>query len=495
MTVVVGVDVATAEVRATAVDPAGSVVATAARPLPPPERPRPGWSEQPGWYADVAFAVLHALGGQLAGRPVAGIAVTSTSGTVVPCDAHGAPLGDALLYDDSRAAEDGVLPVGGAAPPSDAAPAPGTAPAPEQAPAPGTAGDEWPATLGRIAWLEKHRPAPRYLHVADVVVAALAGEIRPTDTSHALKAGADPETLEWPGTLLARLGVGTGTLPALQRPGVVVAEVSCGAAARTGLAKGTPIVLGMTDGCTGQIAAGAVSVGDGVSVLGTTLVVKAVTRERPQASGTALYSHRAPDGRWWPGGASNVGAGVLTAAFPGADLAALDAAAGRHGPAGVCCYPLTRRGERFPFARPDAAGFWTGEPRDPVEEHRALLESVAFTERLALAVLGRAGGLAAGRPLRAVGGASRSEVWLRIRATVTGRPVCVPEHPTSSFGAAVLAAAATTHGSLAAAVAGMVRADRTVEPDEQEREILEDSYGRFLAALRERGYLSENPES
>ncbi|WP_314174260.1 FGGY-family carbohydrate kinase [Streptomyces winkii] len=473
MTVVIGVDVATADVRATAVDPAGSVVATAARPLPPPVRPRPGWSEQPARYAEVAFEVLRAVAERLAGRPVAGLAVTSTSGTVVPCGTEGVPRGDALLYDDRRAERNG---------------------------GPAPAADELPAALGRIVWLERHRPAPRYLHVADVVVAALAGEIQPTDGSHALKAGADPESLEWPRQLLTRLGVGPGTLPALERPGVVVAGVSAAAAARTGLPEAVPVVLGMTDGCTGQIAAGAVRVGDAVSVLGTTLVVKAVTQARPRATDSAVYSHRAPDGRWWPGGASNVGAGVLGPASSGADpagtdLAALDLAAGRHGPAAVCCYPLTRRGERFPFARPDAEGFWTGEPRDAVERHRALLEGVAFTERLALTVLGRAGGLADDGPLRAVGGASRSDVWLRIRATVTGRSVSVPEHPTSGFGAAVLAAAATVHGSLAAAVAAMVRPARTVDPDEAEREALEASYGRFLAGLREHGYLAGDDEA
>jgi D-ribulokinase len=462
VTVVVGVDVATAEIRATAVDPCGAVAATAARPLPPPTRPRPGWSQQQAYYADEAFAVLRTLSARLRRRPVAGISVTSTSGTIVPCDTRGAPTGEALLYDDRRTA-------------------------------PGSWNGELPSALGRIAWLEKHRPAPRYLHVADVVVAALAGGIQPADTSHALKSGADPETLRWPGRLLSRLGVSARAMPGLERPGAVVAEVCGAAAAHTALAAGTPIVLGMTDGCTGQIAAGAVTPGDAVSVLGTTLVVKAVTPTRPRTQGTAVYSHRAPDDCWWPGGASNVGAGVLTSARRGRDLAAhdlaaLDLAADANGPARVCCYPLTRRGERFPFDRADAEGFWTGRPRDRVEEHRALLEGVAFTERLALQVLGRAGDFGAG-PLRAVGGASRSDVWLRIRATATGRPVWVPEHPSSGFGAAVLAAGSTVHGSFADAVAAMVRPGRTADPDERQRDALETSYGRFLAALRERGYL------
>ncbi len=464
MTVVIGVDVATRGIRAVAADPDGTVVAEAGGELTAPIRPRPGWSEQEPAYAEAAFAVLREVTGALAGRPVAGVAVSATSGTIVPCDERGVPAGPALLYDDRRAiGEPGLDGVSAEAP-----------------------------ALARAAWLARHRPAARYLHVSDVVVAALAGEIPPTDVSHALKTGADPERVAWPDGLLAAAGIQAGALPSLALPGTVVTEVGADGARRSGLPAGTPIVLGMTDGCTGQIAAGAVTIGDSVGVLGTTLVLKVVTDRRLDSPDGAVYSHRAPAGgpaAWWPGGASNAGAAALGAYFPHADLAALDAAAGRRGPAGVVCYPLVLAGERFPFARPDAEGFRVGTPADEAEAYRAVLEGVAFTERLGFAQLTAAGAPARG-VLRAVGGGSRSHVWLRIRATAHGRPVEVPRHPASGFGAAVLAAAATVHDGLAAAASAMVRIADRVEPDEGERDALEASYARFVAALTERGWLT-----
>jgi sugar (pentulose or hexulose) kinase len=459
VTVVIGVDVATRTVRAVAADPSGTVLAEASRALPEPSRPGPGWSEQESAHAEGALAVLREVTAALAGRRVAGVSVTATSGTVVPCDRAGAAVGPALLYDDRRASGEAVA---------------------AEAPA-----------LARVAWLARHRAAARYLHVSDVVVAALSGGVPPTDVSHALKTGADPVRVRWPEELLATAGVDPGSLPSLALPGTVAAEVGAAGARDSGLPEGTPIVLGMTDGCTGQIAAGAVRPGESVGVLGTTLVLKAVTAHRLESGDGAVYSHRAPgaSASWWAGGASNVGAGALSALFPDADLARLDAAAGRRGPATTVCYPLVNTGERFPFARPDAAGFRVGEPSDEADAYRSVLEGVAFTERLGFAGLASAGAPVDG-PLRAVGGGSRSPVWLRIRATVQGRPIEVPREPASGFGAAVLAAAATVHDGLPTAVAAMVRTREHVEPDERERTALDASYARFVGALTDRGWLA-----
>lgn len=49
----------------------------------------------------------------------------------------------------------------------------------------------------------------------------------------------------------------------------VLGQVSAAAARATGLARGTPVVAGMTDGCAVQIGAGALAPGDWNSVLGT----------------------------------------------------------------------------------------------------------------------------------------------------------------------------------------------------------------------------------
>ncbi|MFB9840722.1 carbohydrate kinase, partial [Actinoallomurus acaciae] len=92
----------------------------------------------------------------------------------------------------------------------------------------------------------------------------------------------------------------------------------CAAAAEvTGIRAGTPIVAGMTDGCAAQLGAGRLTPGSWNSVLGTTLLLKGVTREPLRDPYGVVYSHRAPDDVWLPGGASSTGAGAISRDVPG----------------------------------------------------------------------------------------------------------------------------------------------------------------------------------
>jgi sugar (pentulose or hexulose) kinase len=271
------------------------------------------------------------------------------------------------------------------------------------------------------------------------------------------------------------------------RPGTVIGAVGAAAARLTGLPEGCAIVAGMTDGCAGQIAAGALTPGRCVSVLGTTLVLKGVTEKLLRDPYGAVYSHRHPDGGWLPGGASNVGAGALAAAFPGRDLAGLDARAAAYEPAGQVVYPLTAKGERFPFYRPDAEAVSVGEARTEEEHYAALLQGVAYGERLGLAALALLGAPISG-PLALIGGATRSRYWCQLRADVLGRPVEIPRHPEASVGMAVLAAA--SGGSLTETARDMVPPGTRIEPRPDRVERFEKSFRRLVEALADRDYLT-----
>ena len=143
----------------------------------------------------------------------------------------------------------------------------------------------------------------------------------------------------------------------------------------------------MTDGCASQISSGAAAPGQYNTTIGTTMVVKGVSEQLLLDPAGRIYCHRHPQGWWLPGGASNTGAECLAVEFGPDETERRSARALQHSPTRVVCYPLLGRGERFPFMRPEAAGFVLGTPRDRDELFCAYLEGVACLERLAFETL------------------------------------------------------------------------------------------------------------
>jgi sugar (pentulose or hexulose) kinase len=447
----IGLDLGTQSVRAVLADAKGQVVARATRPLTS-HREGVRHEQDPQSWLSAVDAVLAEVGT----TELDGIAICSTSGTFLLTDLAGRPVTPALMYDDARAAvrRDHIV---------DAAP------------------DRW-ATSMQPTWAlpkildlvaDGHDLADRrVVHSADFVAAHLVGHPVATDTSHALKTGYDLLADAWPTEAFDKLGLPSCAFPEVVRPGVELGRTPAG----------VPVHAGMTDGCAAQIAAGALSPGAWNSVLGTTLVLKGVSNDLLVDPTGAVYSHRHPDGGWLPGGASSTGAGVLNELLPGADLDAFDRAARAQGPIDAVTYPLTKTGERFPFVAPQAERFTLGNTSDDLRTYAAVLQGVAFIERLAFEHLEALGA----DPVRSVsltGGATRSGYWNQLRADVLGVPVELPAVPDPAYGMAVLAASGGT--DLTGTARRMVRVDRVLEPRDRP---LDDLYGAFVGELDRRGY-------
>lgn len=496
----IGIDLGTTGARALAADREGRVLGRGSVPLTSHREGVRHTQSPPEWWTAAATACRQALQDVPPAR-IGGVAVDATSGTVLLTGADGEALTPGLMYDDGRAEH-------------------------EAAEVNSRGRDVWkrlgyghmqrswglPKLCRLLRGLPEGGPARapgvRLTHQNDYVNRRLTGHPTPTDSSHALKSGFDLTEDDWPWQVMDALAVPPGVLPPVVAPGTTLGRV-CGAAAeQTGLPSGTRVTAGMTDGCAAQLAVGATGIGDVNSVLGTTLVVKGVSPGLPRDPSGAVYAHRSPTGLWLPGGASSTGGRALQAAFPAGRFTELDAAAEQHGPAGAVAYPLPGTGERFPFAAPSAHGFLLenpgarGDGTDETEHYRALLEGVAFVERLALDRLDLLGVPTDG-VLTLGGGGSGSRVWNALRADVLGRPARVTEQHGSAFGMALLAAstqfdeaaggasgaADTGTVDIVAASRAMVRVRETFEPRTRHREPLLRSYRRLVQELERRGWL------
>lgn len=481
----VGIDLGTQGVRALAVDGAGRVLGSAARPLHGRRDGTHHEQDPADWWTGTADALAEITAGLPSGTRVAAVAVCATSGTVLLTGPDGAPRTPALMYDDARA---GDL----AAQAQEAGEPVWTRLGYRMQPA-------W--ALPKLLWWRDRgllADGARLAHQPDVVTAALVGHPVAADSSHALKTGYDLLADAWPADVLERLRIDPAVLPPVQRAGTVLGTVGVAAADRTGLPAGVPVVAGMTDGCAAQLGAGALAPGEWNSVLGTTLALKGVTRSPLLDPTGAVYSHRAPvldgDDLWLPGGASSTGAGALSALFPGADLAALTAAAAavRDVP---LCYPLTGAGERFPFVAPGARGFLGTGPLvadgDPARLFAAVCIGVAHVERLCFDLLDDAGADVTG-PISLTGGGARNDWWNQLRCDLLGVPVRLPDAAGASgtaLGMAVLAAGAVDGDGARAAAARMVRVRDVLHPDPHRGAALAPGYHDLVTALVDRGWL------
>jgi sugar (pentulose or hexulose) kinase len=493
----IGIDLGTQSVRAVAVDDVGALRAGSSRPLESRRTAGPDGSarheQDPGAWCRAVDDVLAEVVAAVDPGSVGGLAVDGTSGTVVLVDDDGTPLSPGVMYDDAR----------------------GSAHV-ERVREAGAAvwdrlgyrvGATW--ALPTVLALRDEQPrsrVSRVRHQTDVITAHLVGHDVPTDTSTALKTGYDVLDGRWPAAVLAELGLDVDALPDVVLPGQALGGVGADVAAATGLRPGTPVLAGMTDGCAAQLGAGAVRPGDWNAVLGTTLVLKGVTDHLLHDPTGTVYCHRGPQAGWWlPGGASSTGAAVLAELIEPSRFEEHTEALLTDPPADLpVVYPLSGTGERFPFAAPDARGFWLDDDRPrPLDElvgavgeraaFAALAEGVAFVERLCVDHVAALGADTGGRRT-ITGGATRNRWWNQRRADVLSTALERPDQAEPAVGMALLARAAVDadggEPDLVAAATAMVHTAEVVEP--RGTPALDGRYTAFRAALLERGWITED---
>lgn len=408
---------------------------------------------------------------------ICGLAVDSTSGTILAIDSSNVPLTPAIMYSDTRAVEE-----------SDECNAAGSD-------LTSKLGYRFSSSFGlpKIVWLKRNNRdlfdrTSCFIHAADYIVGKLTGNFRVSDSSNAMKTGYDLVNNCWPEFLESSLGIPISKLPKVVSPGEVIGKVSEECSRSTGLPAGARVVAGVTDGTAGFLASGASRVGDWNSTIGSTLVIRGISSELIRDPLGRVYSHSHPDGYWLPGGASNAGAECLAKLFHGKNLDELGAYVPVYSPTSLFVYPLVRRGERLPFLNPNAEGFIVGEPRDSRDLYAAYLEGIGFVERWSFEVLESLGAKVGGS-IYTTGGGARSTEWMQVRANILQKQVIRPRWCECAIGAAVVAASSTIFSGFQEASREMVRVGEAVDPDPSKIGAYDRKYREFRSVCSARGYV------
>lgn len=409
---VIGIDVGTSGVRAAALDERGALIGSAAA-VSMTDFGDPAVPDT--WWRSVRVA-LAGLGGACDLSRVRGLAVDGTSGTMLAVDRLGEPVGAARMYDEPCDDEAVMRALADHAPPDSAARG-------------ATSG------LARVLMMQDRPGAERLLHQADWIAGKLSGRFDRSDWNNALKTGYDPVAARWP-EWIKRAGADVTKLPVVLEPGAPIGPVSPEAVA-LGLPASAIVHAGTTDGCASFLATGAAQAGDGVTALGSTLVVKLLSDRPLFAPEFGIYSHRI-GAVWLAGGASNTGGKVIEHFFPRERLAALSAGLRPEAPTGLDYYPLLRPGERFPINDPALAPRLEPRPEDETVFFQAILEGIAAVEALAYRKLTELGAPTR-RAIRTVGGGAGNAAWTKIRERRLGVPFAEAESQHACVGVARLA--------------------------------------------------------
>lgn len=236
---------------------------------------------------------------------------------------------------------------------------------------------------------------------------------------------------------------------------------------RGGLFARTPVVLGIMDAWASLIGLGVVRDGMAMYLSGTSEVTGLVSASLHPEPGVITFP------AW---------AGITLHAGPtqagGASLEWLAALLGREsGTLAANAAPITAasplflphlQGERAPLWDMNLRGTFAGltSATGPAELTAAVLEGVAFSARLALEALQRAGGLVPAT-VRVGGGGMASDRWCQIRADVLNRPLeRVSGRDPGAMGAALMAGVGCgAMGDIAEAAERLLQVDRVFAPD------------------------------
>jgi len=414
-----GIDVGTSGCRAVAVDRQGQQRGLAVVSMAAPNRQGAAIDQEPAiWWTGVEEALL-ALLDQCDRQAVKAIAVDGTSGTLLLTDAHGAPLGPGLMYNDARSVDEAAR-IKAVAPPDS-----------------GALGTT--SALAKLLHLQEQgqtKAAAHALHQADWIAAQLSGRFGRSDQNNALKLGYDVVEQCWP-SWIGRLGLQTRLFPKVGVPGTPIGSISAARARAFGLSSDVLIVSGTTDGVAAFLATGAARPGDAVTSLGSTLVVRQLTSKPLFDASSGIYSHRLGH-LWLPGGASNSGGAALSQFFDVETMARLTPGLRPEQPTGLDFYPLPGVGERFPINDPDKPSMTSPRPQDDTVFLQALLEGIASIEKLAYQRLQKLGAPSL-RSVRTVGGGAVNTAWTAIRHAYLGVPLLDADNTEAAFGAARLA--------------------------------------------------------
>jgi ribulokinase len=480
----IGVDVGTQGVRVGISDENGSM-RTVHESLYKTSYPRFGWAEQhpDDWWNGFIAALSKCLSDVpvQVRTAIRTLGVCGTSSTVLAIDSQGNPLGDALLWMDSRATEetaainatkDEVLKYCG-----------------------GEVSVEW--MIPKTLWIKHHEPdlyakAYKILEQVDFFNYRLTGVCCSSINIVTCKWNYVADRGGWDSGFFKRIGLEDyqEKIPTdVRKVGQLVGKIDPVLAQRFGLSPELQVIQGATDACEATFGNGVVEPRSLATIMGTSFVHQAVTADPIFQKGIWGPFNKALTDDYWmlEGGQISAGSIVgwlrdefdITEPFSEFNRKAAEIPVGSDGLVILDFFA----GNRTPYKNPKLKGVIYGLRLNHTKYHvyRAVMESVAFgTKNIIENFAGQ--GYQIDRIVGS-GGATKNEVWLQIMADVTGKTITVNTCTDAGvLGHGVVGAVASgVYPDLRTAVDHMIHPARTYTPDPHNAAVYDALFKKYLS--------------
>lgn len=457
------------------------------------DRPEPHWVEIDAniwWRAVCATSAEVIAKAAINPRDIAGIGLDGVGWTLIPVDRQAQPLSPAIIWLDRRAGEetrrlndrlDAQEMVSLAANPIDSA-----------------------YITPKLLWLKNHQPAifdsaHRFLTASGFIVARLTGAFTCDYTQAYGYHFFDMAHERWDESVATRLGIPLEKMPPLFPCTAIAGQVTASAAAETGLAPGTPVIVGCLDAASGALGAGVTRLQQ-TNEQGGQAGGMAVSLDHVVVEPDLIFSHHVLPGQYLLQ-AGTTGGGSLgwlrdmlaqaepTAAkvpFEQLSQHVANTPAGAHG---VIFIPYMA-GERTPLWNSSARGVFFGLSYSTTRDDllRAIMEGCAFAVYDNLRIAEQRG-IAVTECLGS-GGATRSDVWCQIKADIYNKPFTVARLADASEGGhslglfALAAHAVGLTDQVGACVERLLLNRRTFEPSADRHAMYEELFQVYYRVSR-----------
>jgi len=488
----IGIDIGTTNVKSVLFNEDGTKIAEHSIEYPT-YFIRSGWVEQnplKWWEATVETIIRVVRDSKVDKKDIAAIGVSSQAPTLVPVDKEGKALRNGLIWMDRRSQpesdflekEIGSLRVKRIT---------------------GNRIDPYYLS-SKILWYKNNEPelykkTYKILQINGYINYMLTGAMT-TDISHASLMGVfDIKQNQWSQELADLIGYDIDLFPQVYDTTDVIGTVCEKAAQLTGLSTSTAVVSGTVDGSAATLEAGAVDVGDAVEMSGTSTVLN-ICNDRWRDPGLLFGMHHALKDIFMVCGAmSTTGASlkwyrdnlykeenhIESENINSFEHMNKKASRSKAGSNGLLFLPYMA-GERSPIWDSYARGAFFGLHLDTKREDmiRAILEGSAYGLRHNIDEAKKIGVQI--KELRSVGGGSKSDIWLKIKASVLNIPIIVPDISTGApFGDAIIAGHGTGIYKNPSKFAKEVsKINKIVQPDKSWNRTYDEMYEVYISLYK-----------